>query len=120
MRCVLKQHLSKKLKASRPSKASKYEAVRQDAHVEFLSDGNSVISTGISKIKDHLLYSSSTGGSSYKKEISERYEPKAKYDINTIVLFNKIRLSSDVSKYIPVVFTVSCILGVILGAWMCI
>ena len=120
MRCVLKQHLSKKVKPSKPSKASKYEAVRQDAHVEFLSDGNSVISTGISKIKDHLLSSNSFVASSYKRDISERYEPKTKYDINTIVLFNKIRLSSDVSRYIPVVFTVSCILGIILGAWMCI
>ncbi len=102
-------------KHNNSSSNSTLEAIKQDAHVEFLSDGEPVATTGISKFKDRLLSSTP-----YQKEVIDNYTPKSKYEINTIVLFNKIRLSSNASQYIPAVFSVSCLIGIIIGAWMCL
>ena len=112
---MVKHHLTKHNNNNRSNMNSKLEAIKQDAHVEFLSDGEPVGSTGISKFKDHLLSSTP-----YQKEVIDNYTHKSKYEINTIMLFNKIRLSSNASQYIPVVFSVSCLIGVIIGAWMCL
>ena len=102
------QHLHKKYKTS------KYEAIRQDAHVEFLSDGDPVVDSNTTTTKDQLAKSA------YNQEIQESYVPRNKYDVSTVVLFNKIRLSSNVSQYIPVVFALSCVAGILMGIWMCL